>query len=858
MLKNSSFTSISLALACATPVLLSTSTPAQAQATAPSVVVRSLTGEVIKLSIGEAEGAKVGAVYSNTNAKIQIFEVDANQSLARILESTPGFVVTVGDTAKFIGLEPLVNPSAKTGTVATNQKLPSAPVVAVRGAYVTLGIGAKEGLVPGAIYAMPILGDSLARMVVTAVRDGDSTAVLQSVAEGFTPTVGEMARFVAIEAVPENLRPANPASTGTLAPTLPNVAVGSAPVNAALPISITGSTATVTSLDGTNNVVISAGSNHGVISGQTVPILRSGAIVGLARIVAVREKDATAFVLWRDESQSAITTGDAIGLLGTSAKTGIPALNPKAEEIPAVLVKHETGASNESVPKADRTYDLLASLAATGLITSQPARVFHDNGARRHHASEDVIFSRAQIANLIREAMARYEGTGSRDGAALSILAKDYRKDLLAQGVTEASLNKLTNKGLQFGISTFSRATLTGGDNKRDNLDPFAERFGARRTKTGLDTRINIFSTLSDNLNLYGSVDTGSKIREGEKNETEVRKFYLHYDAKSLLRGLNIELGRKEYWWGPGQYGSGVIGDAAGGLDSLHTSFKRGSYELQGIYAYLGKGPGGGARSLYGQNLSVRIGKGAKIGVNSTLLSPKDKFDPKLFLASFSPIPLYAVDRGNDDSNAIGNTNAVVGAFGEVAVGKGARVYGELILDDFSANSNNDIENRDGSVLGLQLFDPKDPARAGLKFEYARFNSWAYTYNPTQLGRDGDYEYYNDRAPLGYPIAPQFPATFGGAESLRLEAYYRPMKRLWINGGLEFSDINPQDQNPASPGETGFSRQQIYRFTAAYELSRNWSITGRAQRVATDQPNFIKGEDSLKDKFLSLEIGRSF
>ena len=89
MLKNSSFTSLSLALACAAPVLLSATNAAQAQTTTPSVVVRSLSGEVIKLSIGEAEGAKVGAVYlltrSNTRAKIQIFEVDGNQSLARIL-----------------------------------------------------------------------------------------------------------------------------------------------------------------------------------------------------------------------------------------------------------------------------------------------------------------------------------------------------------------------------------------------------------------------------------------------------------------------------------------------------------------------------------------------------------------------------------------------------------------------------------------------------------------------------------------------------------------------------------------------------------------------------------------------------
>ena len=573
---------------------------------------------------------------------------------------------------------------------------------------------------------------------------------------------------------------------------------------------------------------------------------------------AIRENDTTAFVLWRDETAAPIATGDSVGIL--AARAGTMPLAPIDEKTPAVLVKYETGASNTSVPKADRTYNLLASLASTGLIKSQPPRVFHDNGARRHDASEDIIFSRAQIAGFIREALGNYEGAENRDGAALSMLTKDFRKDLLDLGVPATELDQFRGKGFQIGVSTWTRATVTGGDNGADNRDPFAERFGARRSKTGIDTRVNVFSTLSNDLQLFGSGDIGSKIREGEKNDAELRNLYLKYDAKRLLRGLSLEIGRKEQWWGVGQYGTTVLGDAAGGLDSLQTSFKRGSYELNGYYAYLGKGPAGSPRSLYGQNLSVRVGKSAKVGLASTLLSPKDRFDPKLFVTALSPVPLYLVDRADDDPTDLANTNAVVGAYGEVGVGKGARVYGEVVLDDFSANGNNQIENRNGSLVGVQLFDPKDPARLGFKFEYARFNSWAYTFNPTQLGpgRDRDYEYYNDGAPLGYPIAPLFPATFGGAESLRLEAYVKPMKRLWINGGLEFSDINPQDQNAALPGERGFSRQQIYRLAVGYDLSRNWSLTGRAQRVATDQPNFIKDEDSQVDKFLSLEIARSF
>jgi hypothetical protein len=76
------------------------------------------------------------------------------------------------------------------------------------------------------------------------------------------------------------------------------------------------------------------------------------------------------------------------------------------------------------------------------------------------------------------------------------------------------------------------------------------------------------------------------------------------------------------------------------------------------------------------------------------------------------------------------------------------------------------------------------------------------------------------------------------------------MKRLRLNAGLELADIN--SERPV------LSRQQIYRLRASYDLNRTITLTARAQRVSTSQPNFIANEAPVRQKLFSLEIARAF
>ena len=704
-----------------------------AQPTMPATAyVLAVRGSTITLSAGSDMGARVGAIYQiardNRVVRLQLTEVRPGESSARIVAAETGegdLTITVGDSATFFGLAAGVAPGAATPPALPPALPPGTPVLpppptalppeqpaiqtptetgagapatvlvtSVVGGDIMLGAGTKSGVMLGAVYVMPAQGAEQARLIVVEV-NGDSARarLLQSDAD-FVPVIGEEARFVGVQPVPAELLA--PAAPIVVVPTQPTVIVPDqtpAPADpsvkmTATPIGeISGRAATITAINGAS-VTLNAGIAQGATIGQNVPILRNGAVIGLVRIESAAPNTSVGAIVYSDASAGALRVGDAAGLIapssGVRAPVVLPAIGAKNAPIPSVRVKFESGASNIVVPKADATYELLASLAARGLIKSQPPRVFQDDGARRHRVAEDITFSRAQVAGFISEAVSNFDGEKGRDSAALSILVKQYRRDLQDLNVPTETLDAFNDQGFQFGISNWTRLTAVSGDNGDQSRDANDERFGAFRRKSGLDTRTNIFGTITPKLSFYASLDAGSGVRNGEPfgqiAGSSFRKAYVDYDASGLLRGLNVRLGRQEFWWGTGHYGTGILSDASGGLDALATSFKRGSYELRGLFATLGTGPGGSKRSLYGQDLNVSIGKSAKIGINTTVLSPDDGFNVRNFITSFTPYPLY-VSRKDSSANEPNNpnSNALVSAYGELSVARGVRVYGETI-----------------------------------------------------------------------------------------------------------------------------------------------------------------------------------
>jgi hypothetical protein len=247
-------------------------------------------------------------------------------------------------------------------------------------------------------------------------------------------------------------------------------------------------------------VTLDSGSNSGVRSGVNLPVVRDGNVVAILRVQTVAATESTALITWSDESTSPLSIGDIIrveNVVGAETpSTGrVVEAGRETAPVPAAPIAYETGLSNAVVPRADRAYELLAALAASDLITRYPANVFHDEGTRRHRTEEDITFSRAQIADLLREAVdnVREDTVSSKQRLAFSTLARQFAPEVRALNLAPEKLALLqSNGGFQFATSGQQRLSLVGGSSGDDVIDPFSERFGGRRTRSGLDTRTNI------------------------------------------------------------------------------------------------------------------------------------------------------------------------------------------------------------------------------------------------------------------------------------------------------------------------------------------------------------------------------
>jgi hypothetical protein len=840
-----------------------------------------------------------------------------------------------------------------------------AVILSARGREVTLSVGSNNGVAPGAIFGVTRDGQVRARMRVREVRPDDSTAVVLGGATdadmGFT--IGDSASLLARSSpepepdpapaaivemppatVPVEIIPADPGTStppATLPPVLPPQTV---------PVASTGrATVLITGING-NEVSLAGGASEGLRAGLTLPVVRDGTSIAMLRVQSTAGATSTARLLWRDETVP-VTVGDLVAVPTGAGTPSIPgsggttlAANPAAEPaapgfepieggrtaaseasgpVPAAPARFETGASNITVPRADRAYEYLAAIAADGLLPRLPAHLFHDEGTRAHRTAEDILFTRAQIAQMIREALANAEANaassengelGSKSRLALSALSREFARDIRALGTASTSLAAAPasdasivevpvetvspdgtststssasteaastspppegssenpanlslasegilgpRRGFEFGISGQQR--LSAVSSSGANLEPFSERQGGRRSRSGLDTRTNIFARAGSRLEMFATIDAGSDPRDDSSpgfglapfkdRRFEVRRALVSYDAGRLLRGLRVEAGRQEFWWGPGQFGTLLLSDTAGPLNSVRAIFKRGSYSIEGMYSPLGRGPVGGARSLYGHNYQVNIGPRLRLGFAETVLSPKERLDPILFAAAFSPIPLVAVERRGDTEG----DNVLGQAYIEAGLARGANVYGEFLIDDIGANNANRAVNRVGTLIGARLFLPRDPSKLGATAEFATLQGRTYL----RFGNlDPDYDYFYRGRPLGYPVAPlpgpALPglAGLGGAQSLRLEAYWRPIPRLRLSGGFEFADLN--SERPI------LSRQQTLRLRASYDIARNFTLTLRAQRVSTSQPNFVLNEAAVKQRLFQLEVARSY
>ena len=126
--------------------------------------------------------------------------------------------------------------------------------------------------------------------------------------------------------------------------------------------------------------------------------------------------------------------------------------------------------------------------------------------------------------------------------------------------------------------------------------------------------------------------------------------------------------------------------------------------------------------------------------------------------------------------------------------------------------------------------------------EYARLDPG--TYAPV----DVDEQYFEGGVPLGYPLSP-FSVPGTEVEDFRLEAQYKPSRKLTLGFGYEWANLGFE--------QAVRMKQSTTRLRAAYDLSSELSASLRYRRAQVQNVGFALGAQAT-DSFAELELAHGF
>jgi len=688
------------------------------------------------------------------------------------------------------------------GNVFAAEKNLEGLVTAVRGNVVELSVGSDDGVHRGMVFVTKVQTAVTARFEVTAVSANRSTARI--VQKTGIVTVGDAIELdtaaaqskpvIALEPHPSPLI-SHPSSL------IPH------------PSSLK---ATILSVE-QDKLLLSAGSADGLEAGTYVTIHRGPQRVAMFYVSRVEAQQSEGRV-FNVERGVSFAVGDEI-TLGFQAGGGIagPLVGPTEERLPKL--------PQFTVPRTEKTYDLLGALASEGLITKYPARVFHEDSPFQSRAENSIVFTRAQIAGLINDALqnlAQQPNDKIAHGsiAALNQLVREYEKELRMLRAefesVEMQLEKAQSERSPYGFSGFMR--FGNVSRSGSGVAPRTE-FG-QSVDTGFNLRFNLFANVSRKMRFEGQFDTNSESATGRS--TNVRRAVLTMDdaiTLPLLGRVQLEAGRGDFWYGVGRFGTLLLSDTGGPYDYVKARYSIGpDFLYEGFATLIGEDP---RKNLYGHRLETHVGNRMRLGVAETMLAADQGLSGTFLFTSFVPtLPFVLVDRLRNNVN----TNPVSILYVEANVADGFHLYSEVLLDDLVIREREPLPHRAGFLLGAQGFIARNPLKFNGRLEFVHLQPGVYQ-SPNTVEN-----YFRGVRPIGYLWATPDPRA-RGVNSVHLDLNWMPVNKLTLGFNVELADWGADDPL--------LSRQNIVRFRALYDVSRNFSIGLRALRVSTTNDQFV-------------------
>lgn len=226
---------------------------------------------------------------------------------------------------------------------------------------------------------------------------------------------------------------------------------------------------------------------------------------------------------------------------------------------------------------------------------------------------------------------------------------------------------------------------------------------------------------------------------------------------------LSVTAGRKQFWWGQGQFGTLLLSTNAPAFDAL--SFKA-QYKRLGFESFIGILSTDQRRYFSGHRGTIRLPWHLTAGFSEVVLYKANNVDP----VYANPIlPFYGTQwNERDDDNILWNLDL------KWTPGHGVKLYGELLMDDVQYEQNPPAPQKIGFLLGGHWADPFKLPDTDLKVEWAGVQKLTYTHRR----HENRYVGSDTLSEIGHWIG-----TDGDALDLVLEHRFHPRLNLGLGYG---------------------------------------------------------------------------
>lgn len=305
---------------------------------------------------------------------------------------------------------------------------------------------------------------------------------------------------------------------------------------------------------------------------------------------------------------------------------------------------------------------------------------------------------------------------------------------------------------------------------------------------------------------------------------------------------FDLELGRDLVEWGPGFRGNLILSRNSNFYQLIKLTFRYPRVKFEYLHAFLNSDS---TKYLAGHRLEIRPVKNLQLALSESIIYGDRSVEP-LYLNPFMPIIMAERHLGNEDNNLISFDGTwFVPRYN-------LKLYGELLLDDFSLAKNifNNFVNKWGLLVGGYWVEPFGVANSALRVEIVRIQPKVYSH------RKAINTYSNYGFTMGHWLGPD-------ADSWYLGFTHLPHKNLELGFSLERRRRGENDiTKGARPADDIIKfldgvvvKNYILGLSAKWQMRRDIFLSTNLEVIRTNNLGKKQGLDQTNQRlFLSLSM----